>query len=226
MADAVVDIQGLRKTYYGAQPLEVLHGIDLQVYAGEFVAVLGQSGSGKSTLLNQIGALDRPTAGTISIGGQRLDLLSDDELADLRNKAIGFIFQFHYLLDEFTCLENALMPVFITKGQPSKEDIARVRYLLERVGLGARLGNRPSALSGGEQQRTAIIRALANTPRLVLADEPTGDLDSKNGQQVFDMMREMNREFGTAFMMVTHDERLAAAADRILRMEDGYLHEE
>ncbi len=220
-----VETVNLRKTYFGAVPVQVLRGIDLHVGSGEFVCVLGQSGSGKSTLLNCLGALDRPTEGTVRINGQDLSELDDDELARFRNRTVGFIFQFHYLQDEFTCLENALMPVSITKGTPDDEDVERVQGLLERVGLGERLGNRPPQLSGGEQQRTAIVRALANQPRLVLADEPTGNLDSRSSAQVFSLMREINQETGVAFVMVTHDDRLASQGDRILRIEDGVIEE-
>ncbi len=203
----------------------MLHGIDLTIRAGEFVAVVGQSGSGKSTLLNILGALDRPTEGTVALEGVPFQELESDDLANLRNCKIGFIFQYHYLLDEFTCVENALMPILIRKGVPDSEDVERVSELLRRVGLGHRLGNRPPALSGGEQQRTAVVRALANEPRLVLADEPTGNLDSVSGKQVYDLMRSMNRELGIAFIMVTHDDRLAQEADRVLRIQDGYLEE-
>ncbi len=226
MDDLVVETIGLKKTYPGVVPVEVLHGIDLQVRAGEFVAVLGQSGSGKSTLLNCLGALDKPTEGTVRIAGRSLAELNEDELADLRNRTVGFVFQFHYLLEEWTCLENALMAITIRKGAPDPEDIERVIGLLERVNLGHRLHNLPAQLSGGEQQRTAIVRALANNPRLVLADEPTGNLYSRSGAEVFRLMREMNEETGVAFIMVTHDERLAAQADRILRIEDGLVHED
>jgi len=223
---AAVEAIGLKKTYFGAVPVAVLHGIDLRIEPGEFVSVLGQSGSGKSTLLNCLGALDRPTEGRVIVAGEDLADLDDDELADLRNMRVGFIFQFHYLQDEFTCLENALMPVSIRKGEPDPEDVERVSNLLERVGLGHRLGNPPNRLSGGEQQRTAIVRALANQPRLVLADEPTGNLDSKSSDQVFEVMREINQETGVAFVMVTHDDRLASRGDRILRIEDGLIYEE
>lgn len=221
-----VETIGLKKTYFGAVPAKVLHGIDMVIESGEFVSVLGQSGSGKSTLLNCLGALDRPTEGRVIVAGEDLADLDDDELAGLRNTRIGFIFQFHYLQDEFTCLENALMPVSVQKGDPDPEDMDRVTDLLERVGLGHRLGNPPNRLSGGEQQRTAIVRALANQPRLVLADEPTGNLDSKSSDQVFEVMREINQETGVAFVMVTHDDRLASRGDRILRIEDGFLREE
>ena len=222
----VVLAEGLRKSYFGAVETLVLRGVDLVIYPGEFVALLGQSGSGKSTLLNLLGALDRPTAGRVLISGLDLGDLDDDELAMVRGQHLGFVFQSHYLLDEFTCLENALMPVSIRKGAPDAEDVARVRDLLERVGLGHRLRYLPSQLSGGEQQRTAIVRALANKPRLLLADEPTGNLDSRSGAQVFALLREVSRETGVAVLMVTHDDRLAAAADRILRIQDGLVTEE
>ncbi len=226
MGDAAAEVIGLKKTYFGARPVEVLHGLDFRVEPGELVAVVGQSGSGKSTLLNCLGALDRPTEGEVIIDGLRLADLDEDELADLRNSRVGFIFQFHHLLDEWTCLENAMMAMAIRKGTPSEEDYERVIGLLERVGLGHRLDNRPSQLSGGEQQRTAVVRALANDPRLVLADEPTGNLDSKSGQEVFNLIHDMNHETGVALVMVTHDERLAQDADRIVRIEDGLLSED
>ena len=226
MAEAAAEAIGLKKTYFGARPVEVLHGIDFRVGPGEFVGVLGQSGSGKSTLLNCLGALDRPTEGEVRIDGLRLAELDENELSDLRNSRVGFIFQFHYLLDEWTCLENAIMPVTVSKGRPEEEDYQRVLGLLERVGLGHRLSNRPSQLSGGEQQRTAVVRALANNPRLVLADEPTGNLDTRSGMEVFNLMHDMNHETGVALVMVTHDERLARQADRVVRIEDGLLFED
>ena len=222
----VVLAEGLRKSYFGAVETPVLRGVDLVIYPGEFVALLGQSGSGKSTLLNLLGALDRPTAGRVLISGLDLGDVVDDELSMVRGQHLGFVFQSHYLLDEFTCLENALMPVSIRKGAPDAEDVARVRDLLERVGLGHRLRYRTSQLSGGEQQRTAIVRALANKPRLLLADEPTGNLDSRSGAQVFALLREGSRETGVAVLMGTHDDRLAAAAHRILRIQDGLVTEE
>jgi lipoprotein-releasing system ATP-binding protein len=221
----VVETRDLRKTYFGKVAVPVLHGIDLRIRAGEFVAIIGQSGSGKSTLLNILGALDVPTGGTVLINGVDIGLLDDDALADLRSEGIGFIFQFHHLLDEYTCLENVLLPLIIRHGSVDAADQARVIRLLERVGLGHRLDNHPDSMSGGENQRCAIVRALANEPRIVLADEPTGNLDSRSGQEVFALMREMNREVGVAFIMVTHDDRLAQAADRILLIEDGRMRE-
>jgi ABC-type lipoprotein export system ATPase subunit len=221
----VVETQGLKKTYFGKVETPVLHGIDIEINAGEFVAIIGQSGSGKSTLLNILGALDVPTEGKVLIDGVDIATLSEDELAALRNRVVGFVFQFHYLLDELSCLENALTPITIGKGEASKEEEARVVALLERVGLGAQIHKYPDTMSGGQNQRCAIIRALANQPKIVLADEPTGNLDSRSGNEVFNIMREMNRENGVAFIMVTHDDRLAQEADRILMIEDGWVHE-
>ncbi|MBM3494870.1 MAG: ABC transporter ATP-binding protein [Armatimonadetes bacterium] len=226
-ARVAVEGIGLRKVYgLGTPfPVEVLQGVNVRVMAGEFVAIVGQSGSGKTTLLNLLGALDRPTAGRVILDGRDTAELADDALADLRNRAVGFVFQFHYLLPEFTCLENALMPVTIRRGAASHEDVERVKALLDRVGLGDQLRKRPGQMSGGQQQRAAVIRALAAQPRLVLADEPTGNLDVRAGQGVFDMMREMTRETGVAFVMVTHDPQLADAADRIIHVELGRVHE-
>jgi lipoprotein-releasing system ATP-binding protein len=221
----VVATRGLKKTYFGKIATPVLHGIDVEIRSGEFVAIIGQSGSGKSTLLNILGALDVPTEGKVLIDGVDIATLSEDELAALRNRVVGFVFQFHYLLDELSCLENALTPVAISKGEPTEEDTARVIALLERVGLSKQIHKHPDTMSGGQNQRCAIIRALTNQPKIVLADEPTGNLDSRSGDEVFNIMREMNRENGVAFIMVTHDDRLAQEADRILMIEDGWVHE-
>jgi lipoprotein-releasing system ATP-binding protein len=215
----------LEKTYSAGTPLEVkvLRGIEIDLKAGEFVAIVGQSGSGKSTLLNLMGALDTPTGGSLTIEGQEIFGMTSDQLADLRSVRIGFVFQFHYLLDEFTCLENALMPIVVKRGQATPEEIERVKALMERVGLSTQLHKLPGTISGGQQQRVAIVRALANQPSLVLADEPTGNLDSRSGEQVFQLMRELTRDQGLTFAMVTHDDRLAKAADRILQIEDGLI---
>lgn len=221
----VVETRGLRKTYFGKVDVPVLFGIDIEICAEEFVAIIGQSGSGKSTLLNILGALDVPTGGTVLINGVDISTLEEDELAALRSDEVGFIFQFHYLLDEFTCLENALMPLTIRHGEASDEQRERVIGLLKRVGLGDQINKRPDEMSGGQNQRCAIVRALSNAPKIILADEPTGNLDSRSGEEVFELMREMNRESGVAFVMITHDDRLAQAADRILLIEDGLIHE-
>jgi ABC-type lipoprotein export system ATPase subunit len=221
----VVETRGLKKTYFSKVATPVLHGIDIAICEGEFVAIIGQSGSGKSTLLNILGALDVPTEGQVLIDGVDIATLSDDGLAALRNRVVGFVFQFHYLLDELTCLENVLTPVLINKGEADPADTARAIALLERVGLGDQIHKHPDTMSGGQNQRCAIIRALATQPKIVLADEPTGNLDSRSGNEVFKMMREMNRENGVAFIMVTHDDRLAQEADRILLIEDGFVHQ-
>jgi len=219
----VVATRGLQKTYFGKIAVPVLHSIDLEVRAHEFVAIVGQSGSGKSTLLNLLGALDVPTGGTVLINGVDIATMSEAERACLRNNDIGFIFQFHHLLDEFTCLENALMPITIRYGDATDAQRARVMSLLQRVGLGNHLHKRPDEMSGGQSQRCAMVRALANAPKIVLADEPTGNLDRRSGEEVFTLMREMNRDSGVAFVMITHDDRLAQTADRILLIEDGVL---
>lgn len=223
MKGPVLRVEGLEKTYFGKVDNPVLKGIDMTVFEGEFVAIMGQSGSGKSTLLNLLGCLDRPTAGRLLIAGEDVYELEDDELAHLRSKVLGFVFQFHYLLDEFTCLENALLPVLIQKGTVPEEDRHRVERLLRRVGLAKEFHKRPDEMSGGQCQRTAIVRALANEPRLVLADEPTGNLDATNGAEVFRLFRDLGRETGVSIVMVTHDDRLAAQADRILVIEDGRM---
>lgn len=221
----VVETRGLEKTYFGKVNVHVLHGLDIKIREREFVAIIGQSGSGKSTLLNILGALDVPTGGTVLINGTDISTLDDDELATLRSDEIGFIFQAHYLLNEFTCLENALMPITIRHGEANEEQTNRVLRLLERVGLGDQINKHPDEMSGGQNQRCAIVRSLANSPKIILADEPTGNLDSRSGEEVFAMMREMNRESGVAFVMITHDDRLAQAADRILLIEDGNMIE-
>jgi len=225
MPPVVIETRELQKSYFGKVTVPVLHGIDLRIFAGEFVAIIGQSGSGKSTLLNILGALDVPTSGTVLINGVDISTLDDDALADLRSEEVGFIFQFHHLLNEYTCLENVLLPLIIRQGSVGDAERDRVIRLLERVGLGHRLDNHPDEMSGGENQRCAIVRALANAPRIVLADEPTGNLDSRSGQEVFALMRDMNRAVGVAFVMVTHDDRLAQAADRILLIDDGRMRQ-
>ena len=220
---AIVEAIELSKSYGNGVKTWALRGVDFRIEAGESVAIVGASGSGKSTLLNLVGALDKPSSGRIFIDGTDTSTLDDVGLAAVRGDTIGFVFQFHYLLAEFTVLENALMPLWIRKRQTSRQDTAWVMGLLERVGLGDRLSSRPGELSGGQQQRVAIVRALANRPKLILADEPTGNLDSQNGALVFDLLTELNLEFGTALMLVTHDDRLAQKAQRIVAMGDGHI---
>lgn len=223
----VIYTRNLRKTYISEDvETPVLKGIDLQVDAGEFTSVVGASGSGKTTLLNIIGALDRPTSGLVLVNGMDISLLDDAGLARLRGETIGFIFQSHYLLDEFTVLENALMPILVRHEGVTDDELEWVKYILDRVGMSHRLDYLPKHLSGGEAQRVAIVRALANKPNLILADEPTGNLDSKTGQAVFEVMLELNDQIGTAFVLVTHDERLAHQARCQIHLLDGQISED
>jgi lipoprotein-releasing system ATP-binding protein len=221
----VVRAEGLGKTYAeGKLHTPVFDKLDLSVQAGETVAILGVSGAGKSTLLHLLGGLDTPTAGEVYVAGQKMSALSDAARGQLRNRALGFVYQFHHLLPEFSALENVMLPVIL--GGASVVDASRrARALLESVGLGHRLEHKPGELSGGERQRAAVARALVNTPACVLGDEPTGNLDEGNAAQVYDLMLELNREVGTSFILVTHDHRLAAKMDRTLELHNGMLQE-
>ena len=202
----------------------VLKDITLDVESGESVAIIGPSGSGKSTLLNIIGALDRPTAGSVSLEDRDLSQLSDNELAVIRNRQIGFIFQLHHLLPQYTALENVLVPTLANASRSSSDDAeARARHLLERVGLEHRLSYRPGRLSGGERQRVAVVRALINSPKLLLADEPTGSLDRSSADNLVQLLRELNREEGVTLILVTHSLELAEHAARVLELSDGVL---
>jgi lipoprotein-releasing system ATP-binding protein len=220
---ALIEVADLSKSFgTKAGKVEVLKGIDLKVAAGETIALVGASGAGKSTLLHILGTLDRPTSGKVLFDGEDVFRRSDASLAQFRNSAIGFVFQFHHLLPEFSALENAMMPALIS-GMKKTEAEPIARKLLEDVGLSHRLTHRPGELSGGEQQRVAIARALVLSPRLLLADEPTGNLDMKTSDEVHDLLAEIHRSSGITLMIVTHNERLAAGMDRIIRMVDGCI---
>jgi lipoprotein-releasing system ATP-binding protein len=225
MADTpVIELRDVGKTYYNAEvATPVLFDLGFQVGRGEFVAIVGGSGSGKTTLLNLMGLLDRPTAGEILVDGQNAGSLDELGRARVRRERLGFIFQFHYLLPEFTVIENALMPCRMKGRRFQEQQEPRMRALLEKVGLGDKLHSRPAQLSGGQQQRVAVVRSLANDPALVLADEPTGNLDTRSGRVVFDLMRSLSRESGTTFVMVTHDDNFALEAERLIRIRDGRI---
>lgn len=219
----MITVSHLHKSFpMGEQTVSVLKGINLTIARGELIAVIGASGAGKSTLLHILGLLDRPTTGRVSFEEQDLFQLSESAQAEFRNTRIGFVFQFHHLLPEFTALENACMPALIQRRQPHEVE-AEATALLREVGLGARLHHKPGELSGGEQQRVAVARALLQKPDLVLADEPTGNLDTHTGEALFALMREMNKARGTTFVIVTHNDKLSSQADRIVHMQDGQI---
>ena len=227
MADPIANVLSLvdiRKSYgSGEMESEVLHGLDLTLRAGEFAALIGPSGSGKSTLLNLIGLLDRPTGGQLDIGGQATVGLDDTGLTRLRGERIGFVFQHHHLIPAFSAQENVAMPLLVARGRPDAEMFERAGRLLEQVGLGDRRHHLANRLSGGQQQRVAIARALITDPPLVLADEPTGNLDTQSADRVFDLLRDFNQRQRTTFLIVTHDPRLAARCDRIIELVDGRI---
>jgi lipoprotein-releasing system ATP-binding protein len=222
---ALLELTDLHKRYNVGLPseAEVLHGITLRIDPGEFVALVGPSGSGKSTLLNIVGLLERMTSGSYRLLGEEVQGLDDAALTLRRRTTLGFVFQFHHLLPEFTALENVTMPALMTHGRVSAKELERARSLLDSVGLGAALHKRPAELSGGMQQRVAIARALVQEPPLVLADEPTGNLDTASSDEVFRQLRRMHEQLGTSFVIVTHDPRLAARCDRTIEIIDGTI---
>jgi lipoprotein-releasing system ATP-binding protein len=225
MIDAVLVAADVYKSFrQGPETLEVLRGVTLSVTAGQRIAIVGASGSGKTTLLQILGGLDRPTSGEVRVDGRDIHDLNEKERGTLRNRALGFVYQFHHLLPEFSALENVAMPLLIRRMDVAKAR-SKARELLQRVGLSDRLEHRPHELSGGERQRAAVARALVTEPRVVLADEPTGNLDGVNAAQVFALMLELNRERGTSLIVVTHDLRLAARMERVLEIDAGALSE-
>ncbi len=219
----VLVCKGLERNYQlGPEKLQILSGVDLSVHKGERLAIMGASGAGKTTLLNLLGALDEPDAGEVWIDGTRVNGLSESARANLRNRALGFVFQFHHLLPEFTALENVAMPLWL-RGQSRKEAAIQAREVLDRVGMSARFEHKPSELSGGERQRVAIARALAGEPRVLLMDEPTGNLDRENAKRVIDLIEQLNQQTGSALVVVTHDSEIADHMDRQLQLVGGKL---
>ena len=224
MAEKVIEVRHVDKFYVtGSIRTQVLFGIDLEVEKGTFNSIIGASGSGKTTLLNILGTLDKPTSGEVLIDGVRTDQMRKDQVAKLRNETIGFIFQFHYLLPEFTALENVLLPVVIRNGKVEEKDTARAVELMELVGIADVKDNLSTNMSGGQQQRTAVARALINQPKIVLADEPTGNLDSESTANIYSRFRYINETLGTTFVIVTHDRRIAEQTDRIIGVKDGRI---
>lgn len=225
MSNIVIRAENLVQRFDEAgHSLEILGGINLTVRAGERVAIVGQSGSGKSTLLHLLGGLDTPVSGEVYVNNQAIYQLSEKKRCMLRNHALGFVYQFHHLLPEFTALENVAMPLLIRK-EPTRIAMQVATIMLKQVGLGERLDHKPAQLSGGERQRTAIARALVTRPSCVLADEPTGNLDSQTAQKIFNLMQSLNKELNISFIIVTHDENYAKSMDRVLRLQDGHLRE-
>ncbi|TCB44255.1 lipoprotein-releasing ABC transporter ATP-binding protein LolD [Acinetobacter terrestris] len=222
MSNIVLEAKNISKSFTdGKTTVEVIKDLSLQVKAGEFISIVGSSGSGKSTLLHVLGGLDCPTAGQVFLNDKRFDTLGEAERGYLRNQHLGFVYQFHHLLPEFTALENVAMPLMLRAGTTYKQSKEQAEYLLNRVGLSHRMTHKPGELSGGERQRVALARALVAKPELMLADEPTGNLDRKNAVKIFELLSELRSEFNMAMLIVTHDEQLAQAGDSILHMQDG-----
>ncbi len=218
-----VELRKIDKIYKGATNVQVLYNIDLAFESGSFNSIVGQSGSGKTTLLNIIGTLDQPSRGEVVIAGQRTDTMPRDKVAELRNRVLGFIFQFHFLLPEFTAMENVLIPYLISNRSVSSQIKKRADDLFELVGISKVKNNQATRMSGGQQQRTAIVRALINQPQIILADEPSGNLDTDNTAAIYKIFRDINKELGATFIIVTHDRRIAEQTDRIVEIKDGRI---
>lgn len=219
----IINLNNINKTYGDVIKTKVLNNINLSIEEGSFNSIIGSSGSGKSTLLNIMATLDKPTTGDVFINGEKTSIMNKNELAELRNETLGFIFQFHHLLPEFTALENVLLPYNIKHSKPSKEIIKKAEELLYLVGLDKVKNNIATKMSGGQQQRTAIARALMNNPKIILADEPTGNLDSESTEIIYNLMRDINKMFNTTFVVITHDRKIAEKADRIIEIKDGKI---
>ena len=221
---SLLELNNIDKIYGNKVKTQVLYDVNLKVEESSFTSIVGASGSGKSTLMNIIGALDRPTNGSLNVDGKDILKLDKNKLSEFRNETIGFIFQFHYLLPEFTVLENILLPARIKYKRARKEDIARANELIDRVGLYDIRNNKATEISGGQQQRAAIARALINTPKIILGDEPTGNLDSKTSEDVYRLLKDINEEYKSTFIVITHDDRIAEKADRIIEIKDGRIN--
>jgi lipoprotein-releasing system ATP-binding protein len=220
----IITLKDINKIYGSAVKTQVLFDTNLSFEEGSFNSIIGQSGSGKSTLLNIMGTLDKPTSGEVYVSGKRTDSMSKNALAALRNKTIGFVFQFHYLLPEFTAIENVLIPYMMNNPKPSKEIIERAEEFMNLVGIYKVKDNLATNMSGGQQQRTAIARALINNPKIILADEPTGNLDSESTENIYTILRDINEKFKTTFIIITHDRRIAEKTDRIIEIKDGRIN--
>lgn len=221
----IIEIRNLSKVYSDGVEVRALDGIDLDIKRGEFLSIIGPSGSGKSTLLHMVGILDTPTTGKITIDGRVITEMSEKERSKARNEILGFVFQYHHLLPDFSALENVMMPLFIS-GKNKKDAKKIASGLLNDVGLGDRMDHRPNQLSGGQAQRVAVARALANNPSIVIGDEPTGNLDTKSSDMIYELLRKLNRDRGQTFILVTHDEKMARKTDRIIRLVDGKVSED
>jgi lipoprotein-releasing system ATP-binding protein len=220
----ILELTKINKIYGSEIKTQVLYDINLSFAEHSFNSIIGQSGSGKSTLLNIMGTLDKPTSGQIQIGGENVAKMKEKQLAKIRNDWMGFVFQFHYLLPEFTALENVLIPYEIKNGKADKEAVDKAKEYLKLVGLEQVMNNPATKMSGGQQQRTAIARAMINSPKIILADEPTGNLDSDSTEIIYDVLRNINEKYGTTFVIITHDKRIAEKADRIIEMKDGRIN--